>query len=577
MSDSSKYSLPTGTTLREYRIQDVLGVGGFGITYLAEDTHLKRKVAIKEYFPIEIAWREDETTVIPKSKNFEQPYTSGVDRFLREARSLAQFVHPNIVQILNYFPANGTAYFVMNYVEGESLADYLKRRGRIKNQKELLEIFLPIMKGLKAVHQKNILHRDIKPDNIYLWQFGEPILIDFGASRQAVSQVSNRSLTLILTEGYAPYEQYQTDVNKQGPWTDIYALGATMYKSVTGITPPKAPDRLGLDGDDDPLIPIAEAVKGRYSKRLLGAISNCLRVSVKRRPQSIPDLENLLRNKRKTTALPLDKQVTRINVQPRPIPEFSVEETKAIEEPRSVSIRKIFVQGGSYWMGEKSPKATDRRAHRVTVGDFYMSPTPVTNQQFAAFLNNVGNHKEGGKEWLNLDMPGTGIKNLDDKFIPKPNYHDFPVVNVSWYGAQAFCEWVGGRLPTEAEWEYAARGGGKPDIWAGTSDEDTLKEYAWFVKNSRSKIHAVGQKKPNDLGLYDMSGNVGEWCMDWYNRSYYNWSPEKNPVNMEKSADKSVRGGSFNNNPVGIRTFFRGFLTPAFSSGRIGFRVVFHK
>ncbi len=577
MSGQVKYSLPIGTHLREYLIQDVLGVGGFGITYLAEDTHLKRKVAIKEYFPVEIAWRDHDTTVIPKSKNFEIPYSVGVDRFLREARSLAQFVHPNIVQVMNFFPANGTAYFVMNYVEGESLADYLKREGPLKDDQSVLDIFLPIIKGLQAVHHKNILHRDIKPDNIYLWKFGDPILIDFGASRHAVGHISNRSLTLVLTEGYAPYEQYQTDSNKQGPWTDIYALGATIYKTITGTHPPKAPDRLGLDGDNDPLVPLIECATGRFSKKLLRAIDKCLEVSIKKRPQNVAELETLIQGNKNKPYIPVDKQVTRINVQARPVPDVTVEETKAIQEPRSVSIRRILVKGGTFWMGEKNAIGSDRRAHRVRLRDFFMSPTLVTNHQYAAFLNNAGNHKEGGRYWVNLDMPGCGIKCLDDKFIPNPNLVDSPIVNVTWYGAQAFCEWAGGRLPTEAEWEFAARSGGKNEVWAGISNEDQLDEYAWYYKNSGGKVHPVGLKRPNSLGLYDMSGNVGEWCLDWYNRGYYRWSSEMNPINTEKATDKVVRGGSWNNNPLGIRTFFRGFMVPNSGSGRIGFRIVFDK
>lgn len=577
MPEYAKYALPVGTKLREYLIEDVLGVGGFGITYLAEDTHLKRKVAIKEYFPIEIAWREENTLVIPKSEDFRESYSVGVERFLREARSLAQFVHPNIIQILNFFPANGTAYFVMNYVAGESLGEYLKREQKPLPEKMLLDIVFAVLRGLKAVHKKKILHRDIKPDNIYLWKDGEPMLIDFGASRYAIGHASSQSLTLVLTEGFAPYEQYQTDSAKQGPWTDIYALGATMYKAITLEAPPKAPDRLGMDGDQDPLIPAVQAAKGQYGERLLQAIDKCLAVSIKDRPQSVDELKALLTGKPLRLEKSTREVITRIQPAAPAAEPLPGKETRVIREPRPVAVERVFVKGGTFWMGEKTAFESDRKAHRVTLRDYHLSVTLVTNLQYAAFLNEMGNHREGGRSWINLDVPGSVIRHLDEKFIPNPTLQDHPVVNVTWYGARAFCEWVGGRLPSEAEWEFAARNRGKEARWAGTNEEAQLGEFAWYFENSGGHAHPVATKKANQLGLFDMSGNVGEWCLDWYDRGYYNWSPQHNPVNSEKATDKVIRGGSWNNNPLGVQTYFRGYLQPTIDDGRVGFRVAFNK
>lgn len=385
--------------------------------------------------------------MIPKSEDFRESYSVGVERFLREARSLAQFVHPNIIQILNFFPANGTAYFVMNYVAGESLGEYLKREQKPLPEKMLLDIVFAVLRGLKAVHKKKILHRDIKPDNIYLWKDGEPMLIDFGASRYAIGHASSQSLTLVLTEGFAPYEQYQTDSAKQGPWTDIYALGATMYKAITLEAPPKAPDRLGMDGDQDPLIPAVQAAKGQYGERLLQAIDKCLAVSIRDRPQSVDELKALLTGKPLRLEKSTREVITRIQPAAPAAEPLPGKETRVIREPRPVAVERVFVKGGTFWMGEKTAFESDRKAHRVTLRDYHLSVTLVTNLQCAAFLNEMGNHREGGRSWINLDAPGSVIRHLDEKFIPNPTLQDHPVVNVTWYGARAFCEWVGGGCP----------------------------------------------------------------------------------------------------------------------------------
>lgn len=290
-----KNTLKEESTVDNYLIKRILGIGGFGVTYLAEDLNLKREVAIKEYFPQEIAVREENYSITPKSYKHEEPFTAGVEKFSKEASSLAQFNHPNIVRVLNFFSANGTAYFVMEYERGLSLESYLVRRNKAIDEEELLEIFHPILDGLKMVHQFNMLHRDIKPANIYLRSNGAPLLIDFGAARYALGQAS-RSLSMVLTEGYAPFEQYRSDAKNQGPWTDLYALGATMYRCISLKIPPRAPDRFSPDGDTnaDPYVPAVKIGDGKYSTQILEAIDSCMAVASKKRPQTVAELQQML-------------------------------------------------------------------------------------------------------------------------------------------------------------------------------------------------------------------------------------------------------------------------------------------
>jgi len=228
-----------------YHIGRVLGKpGGFGITYLAFDERLQTRVAVKEYLPREIAARgSDGASVRLYSADEEGTFEYGLDRFLGEARALAQFDHANIVGVQDFFEANGTAYLAMDYYEGKTLKQYLAEQpeGRM-DPENATEIMLRVLDGLKEVHAEDYLHRDVKPSNIYLTAEGRPILIDFGAARLALGERS-RSLSVVMTEGYAPYEQYSREGN-QGPHTDVYGCGATLYRMVTGQKPPPATDRV---------------------------------------------------------------------------------------------------------------------------------------------------------------------------------------------------------------------------------------------------------------------------------------------------------------------------------------------
>ena len=271
----------------QYLIGRVLGKpGGFGITYLALDTKLETRVAIKEYLPRDLAGRDaGHATISAHSAEDGEFFRYGLIQFLQEARTLAQFDHANIVRVRNFFEENSTGYLVMDYYDGVTLADYLAQQpqGRLP-EKTAVAILMPILDGLREVHAKNFLHRDIKPQNIYLTTGNRPILLDFGAARQAMGERS-RSLSVVLSEGYAPYEQYHRR-GEQGPWTDIYACAAVLYHAVAGEAPPPATERVHKDELDI-------AASG-----LSASLTNALRLGLAadhaNRPQRMTEFQALL-------------------------------------------------------------------------------------------------------------------------------------------------------------------------------------------------------------------------------------------------------------------------------------------
>lgn len=332
MSAYHENALQPGFELAEYRIDAVLGHGGFGITYLARDKTLGAEVAIKEYLPHDMAVRDPKSgSVMPAlSKDAIRNYQWGLKQFVKEARALARFKHPNIVRVLRFIEAHGTAYMVMEYEQGQTLAQHLKRaQGHRLDEPSLLRIVMPILNGLHAMHEAGLLHLDIKPENIYLREDGSPILIDFGSARQAMSSVA-ASARIALTHGYAPIEQYP-DKGQLGPWSDIYALGATMYRCVTGKRPEDSVDRYRavLDYEVDPVKPAVKSAQKRYQPLLLEAIDRAMQIHAKDRPQTAREFQDGLMGKhrgpaertdrRTDTAVPSARVRTRIQRQLEPV------------------------------------------------------------------------------------------------------------------------------------------------------------------------------------------------------------------------------------------------------------------
>ncbi|MCC7250607.1 protein kinase [Hyphomicrobium sp.] len=278
--DHDDDALPIGTLLaNEYRIDSIVGAGGFGITYRARDVKLDIDVAIKEYFPRDFASRSNTVTVRPRSKAEVEPFQWGLSQFIEEARRLARLQHPNIVRCMRYFENNDTGYFVMTFEEGCTLDKYFSRPPQ---QSELDALLVPLLDALEALHAAGIYHRDISPDNILVRDDDTPVLIDFGASRQSMAR-RTQTVAAIVKPGYSPIEQYDRETRQQGAWSDIYALGATIYSVIAGGPPPDALSRVRSDS----YVSAREAARGAYRGEFLDAIDWALETDPDQRPVTV--------------------------------------------------------------------------------------------------------------------------------------------------------------------------------------------------------------------------------------------------------------------------------------------------
>ncbi|HLC16205.1 MAG TPA: bifunctional serine/threonine-protein kinase/formylglycine-generating enzyme family protein [Thermodesulfovibrionia bacterium] len=692
------HTLPFSTTLdNKYLTGKVLGIGGFGITYLGWDITMEAKIAIKEYVP-KIAVRDrNGTTIIPRISKDADMFQYGLDVFIKEAQTLNKFTHPNVVGVRTCFKENGTAYFVMNYYEGMSLDDYVKINGGKLSEKEAVRIMLYILNGLWEVHSKGFLHRDIKPENIYITSNGTPILIDFGAARFAMGQLS-QSLTVVLSPGFAPFEQYSRTGN-QGTWTDIYGCGATLYTMVTGIDPPEATERR----ESDTLVPPNRLIR-TLSDRFSHTVVKALAVRPEHRFQSVRDMINSLLDEVEYTQVtcphcgvnnrvvkgtnPDDVSCTgcgntpRKKTVPEPVVEVKKRITPVIPTPPSPVIWKYFVvvllliavsyiayiYGKSdtpYIYGDKSKKAaqtqaaqthkdtekkqeTPKQVNKPEPGDIYTETH--TQMSFVWLEGSESGFEIGCGDWtsnchddesptrkgVKLDGFWMGQHEVTVKqwnmFVKEKNYQvsftnyqvsftnwgckdtavpdffsqddDHPVVCVTWNDAKAFADWLTEKakkkegnnyrftLPSEAQWEYACRSGGKEEKFAGFSDESQLHIYANFCDKNCGFAWAtegkeqddgykytspVGHFKKNGTNLKDMTGNVGEWVADIYNSGAYQ-DPiyaNKNPIYESGGVDRVIRGGSWAYRaPADVRCASRYGPAPAYRSRSIGFRLL---
>ena len=601
-------------------------------TGLGWDLNIQTRVAIKEFLPRDLAGRSaDRTTVAAHSGDDGAQFCFGLEQFLREARTLAQLDHPNIVRVRHFFEANGSAYLVMDYYQGFSLAEYLDQQGGRIPEEQAKQLMQPILDGLRAVHAKGFLHRDIKPQNIYLARLDSggvrPILLDFGAARQAMGERS-RSLSVVVSPGYAPFEQYHRK-GHQGPWTDVYSAAAVLYRMVTGEAPPEANER--MVGDD-----LKPAAAFGVSKRLSDALGETLAIAAEARPQTVQTFQGELWSNPTPPVSPASPPPTprataraqhtpspesgpggaqnappkpragvwlavvlalgaagggwfaRQAATPEPAPRVSVEPapTAKLTTPAPATplpsqltqIRQPFepqmvgLPAGSFSMGcqpkEKGCENAEKPAHLVRVAAFELGKYEVTFAEWDACVVDDGcTHRPDDAGW------GRGQR---------------PVMNISWNDAQQYLDWLSRksgkvyRLPTETEWEYAARAGTKTPFGTGQcirTDQANYNGDCGYYNCGTKTDGFVGKTQPaghypaNLWGLHDMHGNVWEWVEDCRHDNYTGAPTDGSAWRYENCRARVLRGGSWANCPGYLRSAGRDGGGTGYRNGGIGFRV----
>ena len=674
----SSQMLLVGTVLdNHYRIVHYLASGGFGNTYVAIDTHVNCYVAVKEFFMRGINHRADNhlTVVVSNAAN-QEGFNAQLESFRSEAQRIIGINHEHIVHVKDLFDANGTSYYVMDLIEGESLKDRLAQC--LLTEHEVRDIARQLLDALDAVHKAGFYHLNVMPCNIMIDKNGHCTLIGFGASKQISTQerMSMYASGIALTSGYAPLEQEGLHTRCIGPWTDYYAVGATLYNLLTGQVPPE----INSDdtADDSRMFDYPNGV----THTMQHAISCMMNPSPSKRPQNIEQMKAVLagtpiRNSRESRAdetvvssgtweggnnppliegsWPKDGSMgvsvrTSIESQEAQIgsnenagqnggsthtvgykltfvkikwvvlaflavylpflvfilirssensaPSVSslsqdnttkmdnkadvesfekeslngttatVEEVK--EEPfidpnidriyivGGVPFKMIAVEGYTFTMGatteQVNPAYDEKPAHKVTLSSFSIGETEVTQELWKVVMGSNPSYFKGDNN---------------------------PVESVNWNDCQLFIQELNTatndqrpkgrefRLPTEAEWEFAARGGiiNNHTQYAGSN---TLSSVAWYEGNSEGMTHPVAQKEPNELRLFDMNGNVWEWCYDWYDVNYYSLSPATNPCNKDKGSRRVARGGSWGSS---TSVSFRGSLPPSHQGNILGLRL----
>lgn len=290
LSQDSSNTLPNGFELAEFKLVQRIGEGGFSIVYLAQDTSLDAQVAIKEYMPSSLASRANDRTVAVKSDRYLETFNAGMRSFINEAKLLRQFEHPSVVKVYRFFEANGTAYMVMPFYQGQTFKQILKDLDGPPDEAWLKAMLAPIVDALELIHNNQCFHRDIAPDNIMILEDGRPLLIDFGAARRVIGDMT-QALTAILKPGFAPIEQY-ADIPgiKQGAWTDLYALAGVIHYALVGKAPVPSVARIVTDS----MIPLTKQLEGKYSEQFLSGIDAALKVRPEERTQSAAQMREAL-------------------------------------------------------------------------------------------------------------------------------------------------------------------------------------------------------------------------------------------------------------------------------------------
>ena len=567
--------LQSGTNLCDgkYTIEAKIGEGGFGITYQAIQNGLNRVVCIKEYFPAGKCTRATKKNTVFVQGTSEQVFEKYRQAFVREAKMLATLHHPNIVEVLDVFDENNTSYMVMSFVKGKSLQQLVETRGKLPYP-ETVNYIAQITNAVGYIHDHHILHRDIKPDNIMITADFKAILIDFGSARE-FEQDKTQVHTSMLTHGYAPTEQYTAN-SRKGSYTDIYAIGATFYFVLTGQVPMESAARLTEQ------MPSPKELVPEIPEEANRTILKAMQLKAENRHQTVHEFMDDIRNVKPSVLV--DETIGGTPQQPTSKRTWYIisaigclaalltgyflwgrNGTKEIVENKPQEIKTynfsgsiydypmVKVNGGTFIMGTDKTEEDDCPPHTVTLSDFYIGQFEVSQGFWTKIMN---------------DNPSE-YQDIDD-------INNFPIENVSFEDVQMFINRLNKKtgksftLPTEAQWEFAARGGNqsKGTNFAGSQYPNNI----WFDKNN--PVMLKFPPSVNELGIYQMSGNVAEWCLDYYNRMFYSQSNKsKNPLNTKTNNNRVVRGGSFDDtDPEYVTVYYRNSGNDA--TGYIGFRLV---
>lgn len=551
--------LPVGTILHgTYSIESYLSSGGFGNTYVVTNVQFGETRAIKEFYLKGICQREgDSTTVSVSNSENTISFNQQCEKFKKEARRLRGLDNPHIVKVYDLFEENGTAYYVMDYVDGENLSTRLARTNTPLAEKTVLNYLNQILDGLQAIHNSGMLHLDIKPANIMVDKNDVVKLIDFGASKQQASTDGVTTTTgVYYTNGYAPIEQIAQSYDKFGPWTDFYALGATLYKLLTNQNPPSLSD-IREDSNDDKHTALAMPQVSKKTKQLVVWMMDDNRLV---RPQSVKDIRVFLSSEANVSVdnKPANKKAKR-NI-------AKVVRTVCLSLFATVTVLSLSYYGYSKFrqrmlinqLVDNMVEVKGGTLNGISFNTFYIGKFEVTNEEFHAVMDDRGvdyfiraqmglrletwaSIKESTKENCKLHHPMIiGRKNVTEfiKQLNKKTGRNF-------------------RLPTDREWEIAAKGGinSQGNRYAGSDD---INRIAWCDDGvSLSHTREVGKKYPNELGLYDMTGNVDELC--------------DNVVGDAATDRWSVRGGCARDLPADCLISKR---KPLGSDCFVGFRLV---
>ena len=545
--------LKTDTFLQgnKYKIVRFIKSGGFGNTYEAVHTIFRKRVAIKEFFPKDFCNRDASNLHVTVGTQSKAGLVAKLKRkFIEEAVVLHDLKHPGIVTVSDVFEENGTAYYVMDYIEGNSLDDIVRLEGALPESKALSYI-RQVCSAIEFVHSQNRLHLDIKPGNVMVDNAGHTILIDFGTSKQYDEENGENTSTIMgMTPGYAPLEQYKRGgVQQFTPATDIYSLGATLYKLLAGTTPPDA-NEIYEDG--------LPALPSNLSPAVCSAVEKAMTPRRKDRPQSVAEFLSILND-----GVEMEGSFPKLF---KAVPDEMDESTVLVTDGsvikqdsqtyyrdnmlviNGVSYPMVRVEGGFFEMGGGVAMTSDR-CHNVKLSAYSIGVFPVTQDIWETVMGDNPSNFKGARR---------------------------PVEMISWLDCREFISRLNQitglsfRLPTEAEWEFAARGGNFSHGYK-YSGADDVNQVAWHNGNSERQTYEVGLKSPNELGLYDMSGNVYEWCRDWYEN--YSGATQINPKGTYRGTLRVCRGGSWAGSSWCCRITYRNCNPPDFRSFFLGFRL----